>query len=305
MSYMSNNTSLSCVRAAAQQRSFTAGSGRAFFCLALATITAASVALCAYKSVQGAQTALTPQQREIEKERPRLASADTEERRDAVMRLGAMRRPDASRAAVPALQDPAIAVRATAAHAVLSLPADEAATLLMPLLADRQEFVRREVAYALGETRSHTAVDTLVTILARDKEAGVRGAAAVALGRISDERAVSALADALGRRIPGTGFFNRVTRGTMDENEFVRRAAAEALGRIGSRAAVPALIGTLTNEKAGDDVRREAARALGLIGDPTAVPALRSALAARDPLLAQIAFEVLRKLDPASATRPA
>lgn len=304
---MSNmiRASLSYPPAAMPPRELTAGRVRAIVRLACALITAAvALSLCDYKLVQGAQSALTTQQREIEQERARLASADIEERRDAVTRLGAMRRPDASRAAVPALQDPAIIVRATAAHAVLSLPADEAAALLLPLLADRQEFVRREVAYALGETRSRTAVDALVTALARDKEAGVRGAAAVALGRIGDERAVTALADALGRRIPGTGILSRVTRSKTDENEFVRRAAAEALGRIGSRAAVPALIVALTNEKAGDDVRRETARALGLIGDQAAVPALRSVLTAPDPLLAQIAFEVLRKLDPTNATRP-
>ncbi|HEY9283975.1 MAG TPA: hypothetical protein VIP46_11030, partial [Pyrinomonadaceae bacterium] len=45
------------------------------------------------------QNALTPVQREIEKQRARLSSSDAEERRDAVTRLGAMRRPDASRAA--------------------------------------------------------------------------------------------------------------------------------------------------------------------------------------------------------------
>lgn len=297
--------SLSSPRAATPPRDLTAGRLRAIFSLACATIAvAAAVLLCSYQLAQGAQSALSPQQREIERERTRLASADTEERRDAVTRLGALRRPDASRAAAPALQDAAVIVRVTAAHAILSLPADEAAALLLPLLADRQEFVRREVAYALGETRSRTAVDALMAALARDKEAGVRGAAAVALGQIGDERAVTALADALGRRIPGTGFFSRVTRNKTDENEFVRRAAAEALGHIGSRAAVPALIAILTNDKSGDDVRREAARALGLIGDQTAVPALRSVLAARDPLLAQLAYEVLRKLDPANAARP-
>jgi HEAT repeat protein len=255
-------------------------------------------------AVHAAQPALTPLQREIERQRAQLSSTAMEERREAVTRLGAMRRPDASRAAVSALNDPAEIIRATAAHAVVSLPTDEAAALILPLLNDKKEFVRREAAYALGETRSRTAVEALTAALARDKEAGVRGAAAVALGLIGDERAVNALSEALGRRIPGTGFFSRITRAKTEENEFVRRAAAEALGRIGSRAGVPTLIAILTDEHAGDDVRREAARALGLIGDPAAVPALRAALTARDPYLARLAFEVLRKLDPANATRP-
>lgn len=248
---------------------------------------------------QTSQSGLTPLQREIEKQRARLASGDVEERREAVMRLGAMARADSSRVAVAALKDASVIVRATAARAVLSLPAEEAAAALLPLLSDKNEFVRRETAYALGETRSRTAVVALATALARDKEAGVRGAAAVALGQIGDASAVPILTEAIGRRIARSGFLNRITFRRTEENEFVRRSAAVALGQIKSRAAVPALIGALANERAGDDVRREAARALGLIGDPSAIPTLqRAVLTARDPYLTEIASEALRKLEP-------
>jgi len=244
---------------------------------------------------------LTSLQREIERQRARLAASDAEERRDAVLRLGAIARPDSSRAALAALNDSAPLVRATAARSILSLPAAEAAARLVPLLRDRDEFVRREAAYALGETRSLIAVEPLVVALARDREAGGRGAAAVALGMIGDERAVPALTEALGRRIARTGFFNRITFRKQEENDFVRRASAVALGQIGSRESAPALIAVLANERAGDDVRREAARALGLIGDPSAIPALRSALTASDPYLSRIAIESLRQLDPVGA----
>ncbi|MCA1629970.1 MAG: HEAT repeat domain-containing protein [Acidobacteria bacterium] len=195
---------------------------------------------------QAAQRALTPVAREIERERARLNSSETEERRDAVTMLGAMARPDASRAAAAGLTDAAPIVRATAARAVLSLPPDEAARLVVPLLRDKSEFVRREAAYALGLTRSRVGVGDLIPLVARDKEAGVRGAAAVALGQIGDARAVPALSGALGRRVGASGILNRVT---------FRKA-------------------------------------------------LRAALAARDPFLSEIAFEALRKIDPASATRP-
>ena len=208
-----------------------------------------------------------------------------------------MARADSSRAALPALKDAVVIVRATAARAVLFLPANEAAAALLPLLADKNEFVRRETAYALGQTRSRTAVEALATALARDKEAGVRGAAAVALGQIGDEAATPVLTEAIGRRIARTGFLNRITFRHTEENDFVRRSAAVALGQIKSRAAVPALIAALANERAGDDLRREAARALGLIGDPAAIPTLRTALAARDPYLLEIATEALRKLE--------
>lgn len=283
---------------------------RALICVALFFVAAASPASAARLHARAdafpraslstvSQSTLTPLQREIEKQRARLASGDTEERREAVTRLGAMARADSSRAALPALKDSSVIVRATAARAVLSLPAEEAAAALIPLLSDKDEFVRRETAYALGQTRSRTAVESLATALARDKEAGVRGAAAVALGQIGDEASVPVLTEAIGRRIARSGFLNRITFRRTEENEFVRRSAAVALGQMKSRAAVPALISALANERAGDDVRREAARALGLIGDPSAIPTLRAALTARDPYLTEIASEALRKLEPA------
>ncbi|HEX8473924.1 MAG TPA: HEAT repeat domain-containing protein [Pyrinomonadaceae bacterium] len=273
----------------------------------LCAIASVFVCVCAQetpRSTSRGDNALTPIQRQIENERERLASSNQEERRDAVQRLGAMARPDAARVVAVALGDVSAAVRASAVRAILSLPPVEAAPLLLPLLHDKDEFVRRETAYALGTTRSRTAIDALVLALERDKEAGVRGASAVALGQIADARAVPALSETVVRRVRGTGFFNRITRRKTEENDFVRRAAAIALGQIGSREAVPALIAALGNERAGDDVRREAARALGLIGDPSAIPALRAVLTARDPFLSQLAYEILRKLDPANATRP-
>jgi HEAT repeat protein len=251
-----------------------------------------------------AQDSLTPLQREIEKQKVRLSSADAEERRDAVTRLGAMRRPEASRAAAAALGDAAAVVRATAARATLSLGSGEASTLIVPLLRDRDEFVRREAAYALGLTRSRVGVPQLVVALETDKQPSVRGAAAVALGQIGDASAAPALAAALSRMLRAPGIFARVARRKIEEDEFVRRAAAVSLGQLASREGVPVLVAALSNERAPDDIRREAARALGLIGDPAAIPALRSALTARDPHLANIASEALRKLDPAGAARP-
>lgn len=250
------------------------------------------------------QSAPTPLQREIEIQRARLSSPNQEERRDAVTRLGAMARPEGSRAAAAALGDASAVVRATAARAVLSLGPGEAAALLLPLLRDRDEFVRREAAHALGMTRSTLAVSALAAALETDREASVRGAAAVALGRIGDASAAPALIGAISRRLQAPGFFNRLRRRRIEEDEFVRRSSAAALGLLRSREGVPVLIAALSDERTPDDVRREAAQALGLIGDPAAVPALRAALAARDPYLSRIAFEALRKLDPANSTRP-
>lgn len=264
----------------------------------------APVIATAQQGASSASSQLTPLQLEIEKQQRRLNFSETEERRDAVMRLGWMKRPESSRVAAAALRDSAAIVRATAARAVLSLSPDEAASALLPLLQDRDEFVRQETAYALGETQSVTAVSALVMLLEREKKDGVRGAAAVALGQIGDEAAVIPLAQLIGRRVPASGILNRVRRSKKDENEFVRRAAAHSLGQIRSRAAVPALGAVVMDERAPDDVRREAANSLGLIGDPSAVPALRAVLTARDPYLSLIASEALRKIASSEALPP-
>ena len=235
---------------------------------------------------------LTPVQAAIERQRERLSSADEEERRDALMRLGAMHRAMASRVALPLLSDPSPIIRVTAAKAVLSLDPAESAAALLPLLNDKDEFVRREVAYALGATRSRTATASLVDRLLNDKEDGVQGAAAVALGMIGDDNAVIPLASVLAPQLSEPAKSKR----KPETNQFVLRAAAVALGQIKNRAGTPALIAALNNEKFPTDVRREAARSLGLIGDPAAIPALKSVSTSEDPFLAQLAYESLRKL---------
>jgi HEAT repeat protein len=234
--------------------------------------------------------ALTPLQREIERQRQRLKSEDIEDRRDALMRLGNLKRPDASRVAAAGLTDVEPKVRVAALHAILSLPQADAAPLLIPLLQDKTEFVRREAAYALGETRSRSAVAALTSLLLSDKDAGVRSAAAVALGEIGDESAVEPLSAVLAGQPPKT------KKPKAGANDSVKWAAARSLGQIKSRAGVSVLIATLTNDANENDVRREAATALGRIGDASAGPALQAAFASSDPYLAEAARTALRRL---------
>lgn len=232
---------------------------------------------------------LTPLQRRIEQQKQRLSSADVEERREALMKLGAMKHSDASRAAVPAINDPEPLIRVTAAHAITSLPAPEAATLLIPLLKDKLEFVRREAAYAIGQTRSRSAVQSLAELLATEKEVSVRAAVVIALGQIRDESAVPTLANLLSGASPNK-------KSKKQEDDFVMRAAAVALGEIGSRAGLQPLIAALTNETSSIDLRRVAAEALGLIGDSSATSALEAASASNDPYLSEAARAALRRL---------
>src|SRR6266852_7998528 len=263
--------------------------GLTMFARGLPAVTCILVAIAGAAPSGVAQSAGQPTsiQREIERQRQRLSSSEIEERRDALMRLGNMKRPDASRVAAAGLNDPEVQVRAAAAHAVVFLPPAEAAGLIVPLLQDRAEFIRREAAYALGETHSRSAVARLSELLSGDKEAAVRSAAAVALGQIGDETAVNALSQALS----GTK-----KKKAAPGDEFVMRSAAHSLGQIRSRAGLPVLIAALADDRIPLNVRREAATALGLIGDPSAAPSLPAVLDSSDPYLAQAARQALRRL---------
>ena len=254
-----------------------------------------AAAIAIVRQDQPGTGSLTPLQLKIEKQRVRLGSAEQEERRDAVSQLGAMHHPDASRAAVFALKDSSASVRATAASSILALPRDESVINLIPLLSDKDEFVRREAAYALGKTRGNNAVGPLIDRLLTDKQDAVRGAAAVALGEISDASAVAALAAVISSQA-GVAGSKKNQKSKKEKNPFVLRAAARSLGQIGSPGAVPALIAVLQDEKADDDVRRESAVALGLIGEPSSLPALRNVLTARDPYLSRAAHEAVQKI---------
>ncbi|MFN2499510.1 MAG: HEAT repeat domain-containing protein [Pyrinomonadaceae bacterium] len=258
--------------------------------------TAMGTGIAKASAVQVIQGSLTPLQVEIEKHTSRLSSVETEERRDAVTRLGSMHHPSASRAALPALRDSVGIVRATAAAAIHSLPPGERAEYLISMLADKDEFVRREVAFALGTTRNQSAVAPLVARLNSDKKDSVRGAAAVALGELRDASATNSLAQILSpgfaTTVPGSS-----RKSKKETDLFLLRAVARSLGQIGSKVGLPALVAALQDEKTSDDVRRESAYALGLIGDAAAIPALRSVVNARDPYLGEAALEAIRKIE--------
>lgn len=254
------------------------------------TLIIALLAVCVFgvaARVQSQEPADSAQiQRQIEGQQRRLDSVEVEERRDALMRLGTLKRPEASRVAAKCLSDPVPIIRIAAAHAVVYLPSDEAAGLLIPLLRDHDEFVRQEIAYALGEANSRTAVKPLADVLLGDKMASVRGAAAISLGRLADEAAVVALSQVLAD----------VTAKKKGADVFAGRAAARSLGQIRSKAGLPALLAALVNEQNDIDVRREAAVALGLIGDISATSALQAAASSKDPYLAQAANVSLHSL---------
>src|SRR5260370_39292944 len=99
-----------------------------FVLLVLIVFTSSSVALAFGTQATGV---LTSSQFEIEKQHQRLASLDEEERRDAVMRLGAIHLAAAARVCIPSLADPSPKVRADAARSIVWLGSYESSSALI------------------------------------------------------------------------------------------------------------------------------------------------------------------------------
>jgi HEAT repeat protein len=107
------------------------------------------------------------------------------------------------------------------------------------------------------------AVPNLIAAL-NDKKPSVCGAAAGALGRIGDPRAVEPLIAVLAAR---------------EEAGWVKVAAADALGRLGDPRALKPLLTAL--RAVGIDLSCAAAKALGELGDRGAVDSLIKVLSKR------------------------
>jgi HEAT repeat protein len=210
-----------------------------------------------------------------------LNSSDQEKRREAVMGLSHVEGSAATSALLSALADPSPRVRAAAAAGIAERREAPAVPLLAACLAkDKDAFVRKMAAYALGGFRGFDRTAALIAAL-KDKDAEVRGAAAVSLGVVADSEAVAPLTTSL-----------------SDKNAFARAHAARALGVNGSAAvqAVPQLIRLLTSDEDGE-VKRQAATALGSIGDRSALPALERSRHDKDPHLVQAALDAIKILE--------
>lgn len=247
-----------------------------------------------------------------------IRTGTSEQKRDALFQIRNLRSEIASRTALPALNAPDPIVRATAASSVIFLPKPEAVQVLSPLLADKDEFVRKETAYALGRVESPDAAVPLIDLLRREKDLEVKAAVVAALGQTGNRFAIEPLLTLL-------------KRSPKEDEEFIRRSAARSIGQIAQiiktgkarivtpqnflpekfkdltgddlttqypvfSAAVVTLTAILQNKREADDTRREAAFALGAIGSRSAVFSLEVHRNSPDPYLAEIAREALAKI---------
>ncbi len=211
----------------------------------------------------------------------KIRVGSVEEKREALFQIRNINTESASRIAIPALRDADAIVRATAVSSVLALSGDDAASVILPLISDKEEFVRKEAAYAIGKTKSSLAVQPLIARLRKETNDEVRGAVVFALGLLGDTRAEEVLLRELEK----------------NKNLFAARSAARSLGQVRSKKSIPVLIAILRDAKKPDDIKRESALALGLIGDKSATQILEENLGSKDYLLAQICAESLKNIN--------
>jgi HEAT repeat protein len=152
-------------------------------------------------------------------------------------------------------------------------------------LGDAGENVRIGAALALGKLGEPRAVTALVTALSHAIYSNSYTYIASALTQLEDPRAVEELIAAL-----------------ADSDRFVRLYAADALGNIGNVRGVEALIAALRDPDGS--VRSNAANALRRIGDARAVEPLLAALSDPDSFVRWSVADTLGQLGDIRAVEP-
>jgi HEAT repeat protein len=199
-------------------------------------------------------------------------------------------------AALRDLDHPDPRVRAVAAGALGSAPADRAAearAALRPVLDDGRPDVRYAAALSVGELADPEAVDRLVHML-DDRDIMPRQAAAISLGKIGDPAAVEPLIRALANGPPDVRFQAAASLVELDAVRAVAPLVSALQDRDPEvRGSATAGLGDLEAHEAADDialllgdnvesVRVEAAYALGRLRDPRGLPALAPLSTHRD-----------------------
>ncbi len=158
-------------------------------------------------------------------------------------------------------KDPEAIGRIDAARALAKAGSPEAVAALRTAVINRDEvdFVRAEVAAALGKMKDGGARDALIAAT-REPLARVRRAAALALGNFRDEPAAQAL--------------TRLLSGNGDRSYYVQMNAAQALGRTLQPSAFETLEGILGRPAHNDVITVGALTGLGALRDPRAVEPL-------------------------------
>lgn len=205
--------------------------------------------------------------------------SDHRERESAIRKVGLSQFTLATDELVSALNDPSPRVRREAADALGRLKTEEASAALIQFIQEQPENVDEETLEALGNSPGTQNAEILIGFLA-DPSPILRRSAAKALGRLGDQRAAKALAEAA--RQPGDPDLRRAAIQALrtmesteplnyhdalfDNHPSVRTAAAEAVAELKISELAEPLRQSL--EWLNDEGASETAYALGVVGKP-------------------------------------
>jgi HEAT repeat protein len=222
----------------------------------------------------------------------RLRSTSDAERLMAVELIAQAPTPACLQGAMDALDDPAAAVRAAAAHALGSLGHPAAIPTLGAALTDPAADVRVATVRALAAVDDRGALRLVVDGL-RDPDERVREEVVRVLGALPMGRStvdllmdwvaeqgyvIAAQAGPLLERVVGADAFTE-RLSSLDRGERLR--AVQAVAAIGGPLAMSALVGVLGDPD--QEVRVRGLRGLGELGDPRAIGAVERTIA-NDPV---------------------
>ena len=161
--------------------------------------------------------------------------------------------------------DPEAIGRIEAAKGLANVGSPGAMEALRTALRNRREvdFVRAEIATALGKAKSDAARDALIAA-ARESSARVRRAVASALGSFRDVESAAAL----------RGYIEGSGRNPGDASYYVQANAAAALGKTLDGSAFEALRKVLGRPAHNDAITAGVLTGLGSLRDPRALPLL-------------------------------
>lgn len=173
--------------------------------------------------------------------------------------------------------------RATGREADLSNKPDwTLVKFLINALSNGVEVVRMDAALALGKIGDERALKPLIKAL-NDADPDVRKSAATALGELGDTRAVKPL-----------------TRTLTDSHNAVRHEAAIAISELGGSEAIDSMVTAATDQS--EYVRKLAVTALGSFGSKKAANALTDALEDENPdVRERAAFSLIEVMSNAPA----
>lgn len=192
-------------------------------------------------------------------------------------------------AAIEQLASDSVSVRRDGVAALGRLRSRDALPPLARALKDEDGIVRRRAVDALAAHRANAKeyAGDVEKLFRTEKDAGLRQAAAIALGHLRDEAAAPALIAALD-----------------DANDGVRSAAMRALGMLRSAAAVKPLTAIVSSTKQPGQNRVAAASTLGEIGGDDVVATLAELLDDKDLALRRAAVEALARSRSSAAVSP-